>query len=143
MKKMIGIILVLSFITSASAAYASRGDAIQQGRDVIAIVERQTSYCAQETFTTDFIGLGQTKFYNTFLYSGVDYIIAVGGDGNAKDLDVGLADQSGNTIIDNSNSKEGLIKFGVRVGGNFTLGVKLANGSRKGAWIYIIHFYQC
>jgi hypothetical protein len=142
-RNLISVMLVFSLLASVPAAHASRADAIAIGRNVIATVQSQTAYCARETFTTDFIGLGQIKYYSTFLYAGNRYIIAVGGDGNARDLDIGLVDGRGNALIDQSNLESGLLKFDVATSGEFILAVKLASGARNGAWIYIIHFYVC
>lgn len=142
---MIGAVLGFVLTTLAiPAAYASQAEAIAIGRQVISEVQRSSAFCARDTFHTDHIGLGQTISYSTFLYGGGHYILATGGDNNARDLDVALYDENGNLIDkDLRYTQSGLVEVTPRWNGTFYFKVKLVSGSRNGAWIYIIHFYQC
>ncbi|HRY14675.1 MAG TPA: hypothetical protein P5330_02230 [Candidatus Competibacteraceae bacterium] len=145
MKKLTSTLLGFALaIMAIPSANASRGEAIAVGRQVIADVERDSAFCARDTFRIDHIELGQTLTYNTFLYKNAHYILAIGGDSKARDLDAVLYDENGNLIDkDLRYNQSGLVEVTPRWSGTFYLKVKLANGARKGAWIYIIHFYQC
>ena len=145
MKKIMRAALGLALTMMAvPGAYASKAEAIAMGRQVISSVEQRLGFCSRDSFHTDHIELGQTISYSTFLYRGGHYILATGGDNNAVDLDVALYDENGN-LIDNDLRYEqgGMVNVVAYRSGTFYFKVRLTSGSRKGAWIYIIHFYQC
>lgn len=110
MKKLVSLLTLLAVFSTVMAPFSARAD-IQDARDksyLIALSSKALGFNVSPTGISGHLFEGQYYNVRVTVKKGVDYVILVGGDMNARDIDLYVFDEEGNTWqVDRRIDKKG------------------------------------